>query len=165
MRLVFVFLLLASVAHAQPAARPADDARAVAAVVLSRLGGEQMVDQILATQRQATINGLLGAGQSPDQAALVFESYFKAEYAGRRPELTAWLQDVLIADFTLPELRALEARRDGDAWRSAQTKLGALNGHMTDAARRWTAQVGADAIQKNRDELRKLGLNIAGGAK
>ena len=150
---------------ASPAPRRPDDARALASQLLTRIGGPAMADQQLAAQRQSVTASFQQNGMSPAQATQIYDSYFGPEYRRRLPDLLTGFQDVLMADFTVAELRAVVDGTDNDARRSASGKSAALQAHLGDAARRWASKATTEAIETNKDELRKLGLNITGGTR
>ena len=175
-RAAFLALLLAvTPAAAQPAPRPVpakpaapatpDQRRAAAAQLLTTLGGvEPMAAQVSAAHRERTITAIVRSGATPFQAGEVFDQYVAPDLKARVPELAVAIQDVLLTDFTLPEMQALNARQDGEAFRSAQAKLPQLNAHLSEAAIAWVVKASNEAFEKNRTELAKLGLNLAGGS-
>ena len=81
------------------------------------------------------------------------------------PALATTLQSVIAADFTRPELRAINGAPGNDARQSAQAKIPALNAHITDASRHWAAQTAQAAYDENKAELNKLGIDFSGGTK
>ena len=147
--------------HAQPAPDAAGDPHVLARAFLERIGTANMLDQLLAAQRQTIVIVLQHSGQTEQQAGEACDKYLMPELRARAPELMAQFEDILVRDFTAPELQSIVENRNDEARRTAAAKAGSLSAEFSDAGRTWGSRVGQEAFAKNADALEKLGLNPA----
>ena len=152
-------LLLSGAVRAQPAPEAAGDPHVLARAFLERIGTANMLDQLLAAQRQTIVIVLQHSGQTEQQAEEACDKYLMPELRARAPELMAQFEDILVHDFTVPELQSIVGNRNDEARRTAAAKAGNLSAEFSAAGRTWGSQVGQEAFEKNADALKKLGLN------
>ena len=137
-------LLLGPALHAQPAPDAAGDPHVLARAFLERIGTANMLDQLLAAQRQTILIVLQHSGQTQQQAEESCDKYLMPELRARAPELMAQFEDILVHDFTVPELQSIVENRNDEARRTAAAKAGNLSAEFTAAGRTWGSQVGQE---------------------
>ncbi len=157
--LLLGMLLLGPPLHAQPALDAPGDPRVLARAFLGRIGTANLLDQLLAAQRQTIVIVLTQSGQTEQQAEKVCDKYLIPELRARAPELLVEFEDILVHDFTAPELQSIVDDRTDEARRTAAAKAGTLSAEFSSAGRSWGSRVGQEAFQKNAEALKKLGLN------
>ena len=157
--LPFSPLRLSGALHAQPAPDAPGDPHVLARAFLERIGTANMVDQLLAAQRQTIVIVLQHSGQTAQQAEESCDKYLMPELRARAPELLVQFEDILVRDFTVPELQSIVANRNDEARRTAAAKAGNLSAEFSAAGRSWGSRVGQEAFEKNADALERLGLN------
>lgn len=160
-------LLLTSTMHMPAAAQPlspvkVEEAQVLAREFLTKIGMDKKMDEILLSSRGVTIAVLVQQGKTEAQAAAICDQYMMPEFRARAPELLRRFEDVMVKDFTVPELRAIVNGEDNDARRSAQAKAGQMPAHFAAAGQEWGGMVGVDVFTKNRAAFEKLGLNEKG---
>lgn len=154
---------LRSAALAQPApAVKQDDAHGFAQAFLVKAGLDKQLDGVVLATRDMLIVTLKGRGITDENAAIITDRYMMPEFRAHEPELMERFEDVMVADFTVPELRAMVNRDDPDALRGAQTKVGQMPAHFQAAGEMWGRQVGDEAYAKNKADIDKLGGGVLG---
>ena len=146
-----------------PAPAPApprqSDEQMLADRMLTQMGRDKLVDQVMGALKASTIEQLRTA-QVGSQAEEIWSTYLGPEFQRRTPELLAGFQDTLIGHLSAAEMRLLLEGPEGTARQAALAKMPAVPGHFNVAAQAWGKRVGADAFRKNKDELAKLGLKL-----
>ena len=152
--------------HAQPTANePAatsdasTQAHALASQFLDQMHADQMaLSALLGPGRIAVIAFLQRSSMTEEGAGQVFDQFMAPEFKARLPELRARMVDILVGDFTVPELQSIVANRQDDARRSAAAKSGQLQGQFQQAGQAWGQQIGADVFRQNADAIMALGF-------
>ena len=158
---VFLALMLLSPALQ---AQPADDAHKLASAFLDKIQIDQMMPQLLTASRASALVMLEHYGKTPEQSGEIFDTYMLPEFKERLPELRTKFEDILVADFTVPELQAILSGDQGPARQSAAAKAGQLQGQFAQAGTDWGQDVGRDVYAKNKVALEKLGLDSPPGS-
>ena len=154
--LVFAALMLMAPAlRAQPAN---EEAHRLASAFLDKIQVDTMMPQLLTASRASTMIMLEHYGKTPEQSGEIFDTFMLPEFRDRLPELRARFEDILVADFSVPELQAIVNNEQTDARRSAAAKAGQLQGQFSQAGTSWGETVGRDVYVKNKTALEKLGL-------
>ena len=154
---------LRSPALAQPApAVKQDDAHGFAHAFLVKVGLDKQLDSVVLATRDMLVVTLKSRGITDENATVITDRYMMPEFRAHEPELMGRFEDVMVADFTVPELRALVNRDDPDALRSAQAKAGQMPVHFQAAGEMWGRQVGDRAYAKNKADIDKLGGSVLG---
>ena len=144
---------------AQPApATQMDEAHQLADQFLQKVGMDQLMGGVLQGSRQMLVMVLQRQGMTDAQSTEVTDKYLVPEFKARVPELLGRFRDVLAADFTTDELRAVMNNENNDARRNAAAKVPKMQADFQAAGQEWGRQVGVDAFVKNRAELEKLGV-------
>ena len=151
-------------APAAPDAKPGD-AHELAHAFLLKAGLDKQLDSVVLATRDMMVLTFKMHGVSEENAAAITDRYMMPEFRARAPEMMPLFEDVMVTDFTVPELRAMLNRDDLDALRSAQAKAGQMPAHFQAAGERWGRMVGEDAYAKNKDDIDKLGGGSALEAK
>lgn len=141
-------------------ARAADDAHSLASAFLDKIKVDTMMPQLLTASRASTLVVLENSGKTPEQAGEIFDTYMMPEFKDRLPELRAKFEDILVADFTVPELQAILNGEQNPARQSAAAKAPQLQGQFAQAGTEWGQAVGRDVYAKNKTALEKLGLTM-----
>ena len=157
-----IFLALMLLAPALRA-QPADDAHKLASAFLDKIQIDQMMPQVLTASRASALGMLAQYGKTPEQAGEIFDTYMLPEFKDRLPELRIKFEDILVTDFTVPELQAILSGDQGPARQSAAAKAGQLQGQFAQAGTDWGQSVGRDVYTKNKTALEKLGLDSPPG--
>ncbi len=157
--LLLCLLLLGPALHAQPALDAPAEPHVLARAFLGRIGTANMLDQLLAAQRQTIVIVQTQSGQTEQQAEEACDKYLMPELRARAPELLVQFEDILVHDFTAPELQSIVDNRNDEARRTAAAKAGTLSAEFSAAGRSWGSRVGQEAFEKNAGALEKLGLN------
>lgn len=153
--LFVAFMLAASAVQAQTS----DDAHQLASQFLDKIQIDQMMPQLLTASRASTLIMLEHSGKTPEQAGEIFDTYMLPEFKERLPDLRAKFENILVADFTVPELQAILSGDQSPARQSAAAKAGQLQGQFAQAGTDWGQDVGRDVYTKNKAALAKLGLD------
>ncbi len=146
--------LLAPALHAQTT----DDPHQLASAFLEKIQVDTMMPQLLTASRASAVVMLQNYGKTPEQAGEIFDTYMMPEFKDRLPELRTKFEDILVADFTVPELKAILGGEQGPARQSAAAKAGQLQAQFAQAGQDWGQSVGRDVYAKNKTALEKLGL-------
>lgn len=148
---------------AQPApAAQVDEAHQLADQFLQKIGMDQLMGSVMDGSRQLMVVVLQREGLNEMQAAQVADKYLVPEFKARLPELLGRFRDILAADFTPDELRAVLSDQTNDARRSAAGKVPRMQAEFQTAGQEWGRQVGVDAFAKNRVNLEQLGVKGLG---
>ena len=153
MALMAWLLLVAPAVQAQPAA---DEPHQLASRFLDEIKVDQMIPQLLTAMRPSMIALLQRNGAAEDQAGEMYDRFLLPEFKARVPELRGQFEDILVGDFTVPELQAIVNNEQNDACRSAAAKAGQLQGQFSEAGTKWGQEVGEDAYSKNKAEFDKM---------
>ena len=147
-----------------PRAQTTDQAHQLASAFLDKINIDAVMPQLLAASRQTALVTLQNQGETPEQAGQVFDTYMLPELRDRLPELRGKFEDILVADFTVPELQAILNNDQGPDRQSAVAKAPQLQGQFAQAGNEWGQDVGRDVFTKNKDALEKLGLGAPSAA-
>ena len=154
--LIVALMLVASAVQAQVP----EDAHKLASQFLDKIQIDQMMPQVLTASRANVLIVLEHAGKTPEQAGEIFDAYMLPEFKERLPDLRTKFEDILVADFTVPELQAILNGDQSPARQSAAAKAKQLQGQFAQAGADWGEDVGHDVYTKNSVALRKLGLDV-----
>lgn len=158
-RLLLALALFTLPVRAQTPATP--EARALATQFMAKMQVDQMAPQLIGATRLGVIAMLQqNAHVTEAQAGEAFDKYIEPEFKQRIPELIARFTDILVADFTVPELRAIVDNEQNDARRSAAVKAQQLPQQFSQTGQEWGQQVGTDAFTKNKDAFKALGFDV-----
>ena len=160
-------LLLAPALRSPAMAQPApsvqqDDAHSLAHDFLVKAGLDKQLDGVVLATHDILVVTLKSRGITDENAAVITDRYMMPEFRAREPELMGRFEEVMVTDFTVPELRAMINRDNPDALRSAQAKAAQMPAHFQAAGEAWGRQVGEDAYAKNKADIDKLGGSVLG---
>jgi len=163
----FSALLLAPALHSPVLAQPVpavkqDDPHSLAHAFLVKASLDKQLDSVVLATHDILIVTLKRRGITDENAAVITDRYMMPEFRAREPELMGRFEDVMVTDFTVPELRAMVNRDDPNALRSAQAKAGQMPAHFQTAGEAWGRQVGEDAYAKNKAGIDRLGGGVLG---
>ena len=151
--LMACLLLVAQAVQAQPAG---DEAHHLAGRFLDMIKIDEMMPQLMTAMRPMVLSTLERNGTAEDKAGQIYDQFMLPEFKARIPELRGQFEDILVGDFTVPELQAIVNNEQNDARRSAAAKAGQLQGQFSEAGTKWGQAVGTDVYAKHKAEIDQL---------
>ena len=123
---------------------------------------EATTEKLIVASRPSIVALLVRRGANEQQAGELFDSFMQPAFEKGVPALMTRYEDILVEDFTVPELRSVLDNQQNEARQSAVTKVPKMQAQFQEAGRLWGQRIGRQVEQDNKETFKKLGLELDG---